>query len=564
MPMTGRRRPHLPPPTPPGPGASTSALAVGALLLSGCGVAPWSLGGLQGARHRDDLGPGGHRARPNMPGMPAMAQAYARWINDHGRHRRPRAARCSPATSTTTAVGAAEVRPARRRRGRRRGRRLVQPARAARSWPRWRPPGSRTSAATASPTTSSPAPLSYPVNGGQPALLAGNGKQLAAGLRAGLPGAARHHRRRPAARAPRRGPARRQRHAPARRPAGRRGRHRVRDAHRGWPWSGRRPGARADGCVTAVLGDRTDTFFDSFRRLDREDHPDVRISSVLGSVDQPVIDRDRRHGRPVRGRRTSPAGTRWPATPAGTRCARSSRSTPSATTGSTRRTRACRRPGSRTPSLKAVVESLDDGEIVRGRHRPARPRRRPAVSTPAASPRRCAGASRTCSRATGLPAHRQRAGDVPGGPRGPAGRRAARASWTSRRRCWTTRRTADRRPLPAGPRRIRRSRRSGPAASELGGGALGQAVLLRDGVPQPGRLALLLGGVAARRVGLRRSAPVERALPPLQPFLLVLGLVRPRRVVVVGRRGRLPRLGEGVGQLGVLGELVDGQRWRAG
>ncbi|GGY07410.1 lipoprotein [Streptomyces tanashiensis] len=49
------------------------------------------------------------------------------------------------------------------------------------------------------------------------------------------------------------------------------------------------------GCVTAVLGERTQTFFDSFRRLpeqrEREKRGAVRISSVLGSVDQPVIDR---------------------------------------------------------------------------------------------------------------------------------------------------------------------------------------------------------------------------------------------------------------------------------
>ena len=41
----------------------------------------------------------------------------------------------------------------------------------------------------------------------------------------------------------------------------------------------------------AVLGDRTETFFDSFRRLEPTDDPKVRISSVLGSVDQPLIDR---------------------------------------------------------------------------------------------------------------------------------------------------------------------------------------------------------------------------------------------------------------------------------
>jgi hypothetical protein len=36
------------------------------------------------------------------------------------------------------------------------------------------------------------------------------------------------------------------------------------------------------------LGDRTDTFMDSFRR-DREDYPAVRTATVLGSVDQTEI-----------------------------------------------------------------------------------------------------------------------------------------------------------------------------------------------------------------------------------------------------------------------------------
>lgn len=59
--------------------------------------------------------------------------------------------------------------------------------------------------------------------------------------------------------------------------------------------------------MTAVLGERTQTFFDSFRRLPEEErgsdggedsgddsggkNETVRISSVLGSVGQPVIDR---------------------------------------------------------------------------------------------------------------------------------------------------------------------------------------------------------------------------------------------------------------------------------
>ncbi|MFF4182144.1 ABC transporter substrate-binding protein [Streptomyces sp. NPDC001691] len=44
------------------------------------------------------------------------------------------------------------------------------------------------------------------------------------------------------------------------------------------------------GCVTAVLGDRTETFFDSFRRVESDDQK-VRVASVIGSIGQPLIDR---------------------------------------------------------------------------------------------------------------------------------------------------------------------------------------------------------------------------------------------------------------------------------
>lgn len=44
-----------------------------------------------------------------------------------------------------------------------------------------------------------------------------------------------------------------------------------------------------EGCVVPALGDRNGTFMDSFRRA-REDYPDVRTATVLGSVDQTVID----------------------------------------------------------------------------------------------------------------------------------------------------------------------------------------------------------------------------------------------------------------------------------
>ncbi|MDT3399318.1 ABC transporter substrate-binding protein [Streptomyces sp. B1866] len=50
-----------------------------------------------------------------------------------------------------------------------------------------------------------------------------------------------------------------------------------------------RRGGKSGSCVTAVLGMRTSTFFDSFRRV-HEKEPKVRIASVLGSVRQALVD----------------------------------------------------------------------------------------------------------------------------------------------------------------------------------------------------------------------------------------------------------------------------------
>lgn len=125
-------------------------------------------------------------------------------------------------------------------------------------------------------------PLSYPVNGGIPALLAGNGRQLAdyncghvslvrpdtasgdllpsfldAGLEAGHLGPA----------------------ADIRAPD---------DANDYTTQAKRAVGTDALGsCVTAVLGDHTDAFFDSYRRLDTTN---TRLASVLGSFQQSLVD----------------------------------------------------------------------------------------------------------------------------------------------------------------------------------------------------------------------------------------------------------------------------------
>jgi ABC-type branched-subunit amino acid transport system substrate-binding protein len=141
-------------------------------------------------------------------------------------------------------------------------------------------------------------PMSYPVNGGSPALLAGLGKELAAvcgpvalirpdsiagdqlpqlldsGLRAGG-------------------------HAPAldqlaAEDATEYGTQtklaleRTTDTETGRTGAETGTGSDDEGCVVPALGDRTNTFMDSFRR-DRQDYPDVRTAAVLGSVDQTVI-----------------------------------------------------------------------------------------------------------------------------------------------------------------------------------------------------------------------------------------------------------------------------------
>ncbi|WP_236060384.1 ABC transporter substrate-binding protein [Actinacidiphila acididurans] len=47
---------------------------------------------------------------------------------------------------------------------------------------------------------------------------------------------------------------------------------------------------KPSSCVSSVLGDHTSTFFDALRRLGPDEKPKVRLSSVIGSVQQSVID----------------------------------------------------------------------------------------------------------------------------------------------------------------------------------------------------------------------------------------------------------------------------------
>ncbi|GAA2292485.1 ABC transporter substrate-binding protein [Streptomyces kunmingensis] len=232
----------------------------------------------------------------NMPGMPAMAQAYARWVNAHGglggrelkiltcndRNDSVGAAKCARSAvdqDVVAVVGSYSQH----------GRAFLSPLESA---------GIPYIGGYGVSDAEFTSPLSYPVNGGQAALLAGNGEQLAGACDrtvlvrpdtiAGdeLPSLLNS------------GLALRDRSAATD----------LRAAENATDYGGQALQAlttasaapAGEGCVAAVLGDRTDTFFDSFRRL-RADYPAVRTATVLGSVDQTVINRSGGAGSPYEG-----------------------------------------------------------------------------------------------------------------------------------------------------------------------------------------------------------------------------------------------------------------------
>ncbi|MFJ7956067.1 ABC transporter substrate-binding protein [Streptomyces sp. NPDC096319] len=274
--MTGRRLTSLL--------AYVTTAAAAASLLTGCGVLPGATGGSREPVTVMTWAPDQTRAT-NMPGMPAMAQTYARWVNSQGGidGHELRVLTCNEQNSTSGAAACA------RRAVRenavavvgsysQNGRAFMAPLEAA---------GIPYIGGYGIAEDEFTSPLSYPVNGGVASLVAGHGMQLAdscervslvrpdttAGdklpelLNSGLRKASHHS----AIDIPAQEDA-----AEYTRQAG----------------SARDRAGEEKGCVTAVLGERTQTFFDSFRRLPEDEKSDgVRISSVLGSVDQPVIDR---------------------------------------------------------------------------------------------------------------------------------------------------------------------------------------------------------------------------------------------------------------------------------
>ncbi|KUO20409.1 ABC transporter substrate-binding protein [Streptomyces dysideae] len=288
--MTGRRRLRsIFLPTTTNRPVRTLARRAGALVACasvavGCGVIPGATGGSGDAPITVmTWAPDGTKAT-NKPGMPAFAQAYARWINAQGgiEGRELKVLTCNDHNDTVAAANCA--------------RRAVKENVVAvvGSY-------SQFSDAFLPPLQSAgipyiggygvtngefTSPLSYPVNGGQPVLLAGLGKELAAScgplvlvrpdsiagdelpplIDSGLTT----------------------------------GRHALADDQlaaedateysdqsvRALEYATTDPDEK--GCVVPALGDRTSTFMDSFRRA-RDNYPEVRTATVLGSVDQTVI-----------------------------------------------------------------------------------------------------------------------------------------------------------------------------------------------------------------------------------------------------------------------------------
>ncbi|MFJ6349344.1 ABC transporter substrate-binding protein [Streptomyces sp. NPDC054835] len=266
--------------------AYVTTAAAGASLLTGCGVLPGATGGSREPVTVMTWAPDQTRAT-NMPGMPAMAQAFARWVNSEGGldGHELRVLTCN---EQNTSAGAAACARRAVREGAvavvgsysQNGRAFMAPLEAA---------GIPYIGGYGISEDEFTSPLSYPVNGGQASLIAGHGMQLAAGCRkvslvrpdtiAGdkLPDLLNSGLRKASHRKAVDIPA-------------------VEDAAEYTQQADRARTRAGDegGCVTAVLGERTQTFFDSFRRLpgeEKEGKSGVRISSVLGSVGQPLIDR---------------------------------------------------------------------------------------------------------------------------------------------------------------------------------------------------------------------------------------------------------------------------------
>ena len=288
--MTGRRRtPSTVLPTFTNRPVRASARAAAALvacasLAVGCGVIPGTTGGTgDGPITVMTWAPENTKAT-NKPGMPAFAQAYARWINAHGgiNGRELKVLTCNDRNDSVVAAKCAE---------RAAEENVVAVVGSYSQYgdtflPSLEGAGIPYIGGYGVTNAEFTSPLSYPVNGGQPTLLAGLGKELAgrcgpvalvrpdsiagdelptllnSGLKAGGHRAAGDQL--------------------AEEDSTEYGQQSV----RALGYATNDPSET--GCVVPALGDRTTTFMDSFRRA-RQDYADVRTATVLGSVDQTVI-----------------------------------------------------------------------------------------------------------------------------------------------------------------------------------------------------------------------------------------------------------------------------------
>ncbi|MFB7787625.1 ABC transporter substrate-binding protein [Streptomyces vinaceus] len=260
------------------------ATATGACLVAGCGVLPGGPGGSGSTITVMTFAPQDTKAT-NMPGMPGMAKAYEAWINSKGgiNGHKLRVLTCNEKNTPTGAADCArkaidEKAVAVVGSYSQHGRAFMAPLEAE---------GIPFIGGYGVSSEEFQSTLSYPVNGGQPALLAGAGHQLGkacsqvaivrpdtlAGdsmpilLNAGLK----------LNKAPEANDIR----------AAEDSADYIAQAREALANSS---GGKDRGCVTAVLGERTETFFDAFRREDSK-HKNPQISSVLGSVSQAVVDR---------------------------------------------------------------------------------------------------------------------------------------------------------------------------------------------------------------------------------------------------------------------------------
>ncbi|MFC8825659.1 ABC transporter substrate-binding protein [Streptomyces sp. NPDC057137] len=263
--------------------------AAGASLVTGCGVLPGDPGGSREPVTVMTWAPEGTSAT-NMPGMPAMAKAFARWVNAAGgidghelrvltcneRNTSAGAADCARLAAekdVTAVVGSYSQH----------GNAFMAPLEAA---------GIPYLGGYGIAEREFSSFVSYPVNGGQASLLAGNGMQL--GGECGPVSIVRPDTITGDAMPELLNSGLNKGKSESESDGGKATD--IRAAEDATDYTDPAERARenaataADGCVTAVLGDRTETFFDSYRRLPDTGQP-VRISSVLGSIGQPLVDR---------------------------------------------------------------------------------------------------------------------------------------------------------------------------------------------------------------------------------------------------------------------------------